>query len=297
MQTADIDLQSIPQFPSRCRPLSPPLPSARSKHSVGSSKWQCAPCTANVTNPNCTLCPRKGGAFLRVRGVTFVHAFCAARTPGAKIIDPPHVKNKPKPSKAAMAAAATAAAALKEAADAAHRSADDGTQPMLAEAEAIGDERKGGEGVRTKAAATAAAAAASLASGMKSGERDGAGEKRETSGVEGAAPKAKRGKLGTPVGKSKRSGKAVTSVPDVTGGKKGAGAGRGGRGGRGGGRGGRKGGKRIAGGKSGGKEVRGRSGSTSTRVKTADLKGVPKVPISLLLEHKLGERGGGNRVC
>ncbi|CAN0543954.1 unnamed protein product, partial [Ectocarpus sp. 12 AP-2014] len=51
-------------------------------------KFVCAPCTARVSQPSCTLCPRKGGAFLRIKGSQYCHAYCAERTPGARVVDP-----------------------------------------------------------------------------------------------------------------------------------------------------------------------------------------------------------------
>lgn len=41
-----------------------------------------------MSQPTCSLCPRKGGAFLRARASNFVHAYCAERTPGAQLIEP-----------------------------------------------------------------------------------------------------------------------------------------------------------------------------------------------------------------
>ncbi|CAN0035316.1 unnamed protein product, partial [Laminaria digitata] len=50
-------------------------------------QWFCVPCSTRVSQPSCTLCPRKGGAFLRVKGAQFCHAYCAEHTPGARILD------------------------------------------------------------------------------------------------------------------------------------------------------------------------------------------------------------------
>lgn len=51
-------------------------------------QWLCAPCSSRVPNVSCVLCPRKGGAFLRIKANHYCHAFCAERTPGARIVDP-----------------------------------------------------------------------------------------------------------------------------------------------------------------------------------------------------------------
>ncbi|CAN0361907.1 unnamed protein product, partial [Hapterophycus canaliculatus] len=35
----------------------------------------------HVDTVSCALCPRKGGAFLRIKGSQYCHAYCAERTP------------------------------------------------------------------------------------------------------------------------------------------------------------------------------------------------------------------------
>lgn len=51
-------------------------------------QWHCVPCAARVNQPSCTLCPRKGGAFLRIKASQYCHAYCAERTPGAQVVNP-----------------------------------------------------------------------------------------------------------------------------------------------------------------------------------------------------------------
>lgn len=57
-------------------------------NSIAGDEWFCVPCSSRVNEPTCTLCPRKDGAFVRIRGAHYCHAFCAERTPGARLVDP-----------------------------------------------------------------------------------------------------------------------------------------------------------------------------------------------------------------
>lgn len=65
-----------------------PLLCPQTTNSTAGNEWFCVPCSSRVTEPTCTLCPRKDGAFVRIRGAHYCHAFCAERTPGARLVDP-----------------------------------------------------------------------------------------------------------------------------------------------------------------------------------------------------------------
>lgn len=59
--------------------------------SASTEPWFCDSCLANVTNPNCDLCPNVGGIFKQTDVKRWVHLVCALYIPGVAFNDTSHL--------------------------------------------------------------------------------------------------------------------------------------------------------------------------------------------------------------
>ncbi|XP_015785344.1 PHD finger protein 14 [Tetranychus urticae] len=59
--------------------------------SASTEPWFCDACLANVTNPNCDLCPNVGGIFKQTDVKRWVHLVCALYIPGVAFNDTSHL--------------------------------------------------------------------------------------------------------------------------------------------------------------------------------------------------------------
>ncbi len=61
--------------------------------SCSTEPWFCEPCKANVKNPDCELCPNKGGIFKETDCGRWVHLVCALYVPGVAFGEVDHLSS------------------------------------------------------------------------------------------------------------------------------------------------------------------------------------------------------------
>lgn len=65
-----------------CYGISDSISVSSTVSSCSTEPWFCEPCKANVKNPDCELCPNKGGIFKETDCGKWVHLVCALYVPG-----------------------------------------------------------------------------------------------------------------------------------------------------------------------------------------------------------------------